>query len=88
MCFRYKGELQRLADAHLNGANGVKTTPKGLTFVDQWGSLRHAAGVAGVLAGYARVLQAKGQNAQASLIMSFAERQVSHSIISQMCLSV
>jgi hypothetical protein len=82
LCFRYKEELQRFAEAHLSGTHGVKTTPKGLTFVDEWGSLRHAAGVAGVLAGYARALRAEGQDAEASLIMAFAERQVNPSVVS------
>ena len=54
--------------------DGVEHTPKGLTFVDRWGSLRHAAGVAGVLAGYARAQ--KGKRSYSARIMKFAERQV------------
>lgn len=74
---RYAEELHRFADAHLGEKDGVEHTPKGLTFVDRWGSLRHASGVAGVLAGYARVLRKKGRNSNA--IMKFAEHQVGFS---------
>jgi hypothetical protein len=70
------------ANAHLNQTNGIVKTPKGLTFVDQWGSLRHAAGVAGVLAGYARVLRTKNRAVEASPIMALAERQVRPAVMS------
>lgn len=44
--------------------------------MNEWGSLRHAAGAAGILAIYSRGLTDKGQAAEADEIMTFAERQV------------
>ena len=44
--------------------------------MNEWGSLRHAAGAAGILAIYSRGLADKGQATAADEIMTFAERQV------------
>lgn len=68
--------MQYFATSHLDVDNGIRQTPLGLTFVNEWGTLRHASGAAGILAIYARGLEVKGQTAMADEIMDFAEQQV------------
>ena len=68
--------MQFFADSHLDVKNGIQQTPLGLTIVNEYGTLRHASGAAGILAIYARGLEAKGQTAVADEIMKFAEQQV------------
>lgn len=69
--------LAYFADSHLNSKNGIKRTPCGMTFVTKWGSCRHAAGCAGILAVYARgLLKANPGSKEALDIIKFAERQV------------
>lgn len=75
MC-RYQEKLEYFADSHLDAKNSINRTPKGLTFVSKWGSLRHAAGAAGILGVYSRGLKNRGQKAKADKIMKFAEHQV------------
>lgn len=64
----------------LNARTTIVHTPKGLLHVAEWGSLRHAAGTAGLLAHFSRALNSKGalsSNGIASEeIMAFAEHQV------------
>lgn len=73
---RYEDKLKFFADSHIGATNGIRQTPLGLTFVNEWGTLRHAAGAAGILAIYARGIEAKGEMAMAQEIMAFAEHQV------------
>lgn len=74
-CFGDK--LDFFAKSHLNCENGIKRTPCGLTFVCEWGSCRHAAGAAAVLALYARgLLKANADDENAVRIMEFAKHQV------------
>jgi Glycosyl hydrolase family 9 len=72
----YESKLAFFAEAHLKKMHGIKRTPRGLTFVSEWGSLRHAAGAASILAIYSRALKSNGRDAEASEIMQFAEHQV------------
>lgn len=73
----YAKRLAYFADSHLNSKNGIKRTPCGLSFVTKWGSCRHAAGCAGILATYARGLLKKNPKSPVALeILNFAERQV------------
>ena len=62
--------------AHLEeGSNeSVRRTPKGLTFMSEWGSLRHACGVAALLARYARYLDS--HDMRVADVLEFAEQQV------------
>ena len=68
-------KLDFFVTAHLEQTNGVRQTPAGLTFLNEWGSLRHAAGAAAVLALYARML-ADTDATRSREILAFAQRQV------------
>jgi hypothetical protein len=63
------------ATSHLLERNGPVTTPGGLTFVDKWGSCRHAAGAAAIMAIYARILN-RSDPRLARRVAQFAEQQV------------
>jgi hypothetical protein len=78
MC-RYEERLREYAESHLHSTNGVRRTPKGLTYVKEWGSLRHAAGAAGIVSLYGRSQLVKGNQAGAEM-MEFAEQQVRSSL--------
>ena len=77
---RYERHVANFADLVLNARTTIVHTPKGLLHVAEWGSLRHAAGTAGLLAHFSRALNSKGalsSNGIASEeIMAFAEHQV------------
>lgn len=77
---RYEHKLEFFADSHLRAQGGIKRTPKGLTFVSERGSLRHAAGVSAILAMYAKGLDCMGEEAKSEELLEFAERQVRKSI--------
>ena len=68
-------KLRYFADSHMRSENGIKRTPCGMTFVTEWGSCRHAAGAAAIMASYARHLAAKDPEAAAA-ILKFAQSQV------------
>ena len=68
-------KLDFFVNCHFERQNGIKRTPKGLTFVNAWGSLRHAAGAAAILARYARSLLSSDVE-RAAKILDFAESQV------------
>lgn len=73
----YAERLAYFADSHMNSKNGIKRTPCGLSFVTKWGSCRHAAGCAGIIASYARgLLKADPKSAEAAAMLEFAESQV------------
>ena len=72
---RLDAKLAVFADSHLNAKNGIRRTPKGLTFVSEWGSCRHAAGAAAILAVYARGM-APGSRRYAQDVLRFARHQV------------
>jgi hypothetical protein len=77
---KYEAKLAYFANSQVNALNGVEHTPAGLTYLSQWGPLRHAVGGAGILGIYA--LGLKKSNAVSSLgqnpeeIAAFAESQV------------
>jgi hypothetical protein len=77
---KYEAKLAYFANSHVNALNGVEHTPAGLSYINQWGPLRHAVSDAGILALFA--LGLKKQNAASSLgqnaeeIAAFAESQV------------
>lgn len=74
-CFGDK--LHFFANSHLNSQNGIQRTPCGLTFVCEWGSCRHAAGAAAVMAIYAQgLLKSNSDDEYAATVMDFARRQV------------
>jgi hypothetical protein len=74
---QYGEELEYFAESHLNQKNGIKRTPCGLTFVTKWGSCRHAAGAAAVLACYAFGLrQQDPASTRATEVAEFAQGQV------------
>jgi hypothetical protein len=75
MAFRYGEKLHYFAQSHLETKNGVRRTPCGLTFVSKWGSNRHAAGAAAILACYADGLVGINQPV-AQAVMGFARSQV------------
>ena len=68
-------KLDYFALSHLRCKNCVKNTPCGLTFITEWGSCRHAAGCAAVMAVYARQLRERDA-ARATEILDFARKQV------------
>ena len=72
---RQAKKLEYFATSHLDAQNGIQRTPCGLTFVTEWGSCRHAAGAAAVLAVYARHL-APTDSQQAAKLLDFARKQV------------
>jgi hypothetical protein len=67
--------LEYFAKSHLDCENNIKRTPCGLAFVTEWGSCRHAAGAAAILAVYARLLRKKNA-ARADSVLDFARKQV------------
>eukprot|EP00892_Ulva_mutabilis_P003515 jgi/Ulvmu1/1535/UM011_0265.1 len=74
-CFGEK--LDYFAKSHLNSENGIQRTPCGMTFVSEWGSCRHAAGAAAVLAIYAKgLLKSNPEDEVASNVMDFGQRQI------------
>ena len=77
---RFENNLRKLAEGHLKATNGIRRTPKQLTYVDKWGTLRHACGVSAVLAGFARGLRRRSKSGSdrelADQLMWFSERQV------------
>jgi hypothetical protein len=82
----YAERLAYFADSHLNSKNGIKRTPCGLSFVTKWGSCRHAAGCAGILAVYARGLMKKTPDSkEGHEILEFAEKQVLLSSAAHSC---
>lgn len=85
---RYGDKLCYFACSHLEAENGIGRTPSGLTFVSKWGSNRHAAGVAAILACYADGLSEKGCENDAEPIMAFARSQVCHSVEAQIAAHV
>ena len=72
---RYEERLRSYADSIMNGSGGVRHSGKGLVYISQWGSLRHATGAAGIVSLLGRGLKVRGQNA-GDAMMAFAERQV------------
>jgi hypothetical protein len=66
--------LEYFARSHLNLENNIKRTPCGMNFLTEWGSCRHAAGCAAMLACYARTLRKKDA-ARAADILDFARKQ-------------
>jgi hypothetical protein len=67
-------KLDYFAQSHLQVQNGIQRTPLGLTFVTEWGSCRHAAGVAAIMAVYARGLRTHDAH-RAAEMLRFAEQQ-------------
>jgi hypothetical protein len=67
-------KLAYFASCHMNATNGIKRTNCGLTFVSEWGSCRHAAGAAAIIAYYARHIAASNRE-QAAAALQFASRQ-------------
>ena len=67
--------LDYFATSHLDVTNGIRRSPQGLTFITEWGSLRHAMGATAVLASYARYLRPRHPE-RAAKIAEFAEQQV------------
>jgi hypothetical protein len=64
-------------DSHLQVTNGIQRSPKGLTFVPEWGALRRAVGAAAMLAKLSRLLRADPDKAQkANEALALAEQQV------------
>lgn len=55
--------------------NGIDRTPKGLTFLTEWGSLRHASGAAAIIAFYSRYVR-KQDRKRSQQMLQFAENQV------------
>lgn len=69
-----------MAEVLMNGdGNAITHTPQGLVHIAKWGSLRHAAGSAGLLARYARTLQGEptSKGSDPVDLTVFAEKQVS-----------
>lgn len=74
-CFGDK--LAFFADSHMNSENGINQTPCGMTFVCEWGSCRHAAGAAAIMALYAKgLLKVNAEDPRAVSALDFAQRQV------------
>lgn len=74
--------MDYFTSSHLYVQKGVKRTPAGLTFMSEWGSLRHAAGVAAIIAFYSRSVRVRdslGGRKRADEMLDFAESQVSFS---------
>lgn len=75
---KYEKKMAFFANEQLNSNGNIQQTPKGLTLMNEWGPIRHAVGVAGIMALYARGLEgtdsSMGDNAES--IMAFAEHQV------------
>ena len=59
----------------MSASGGVRHTGKGLVYISQWGSLRHAMGAASIVSLFGRGLKVKGQSS-GDAMMEFAERQV------------
>lgn len=73
---RYERKLEFFVSSHLQASNGIKHTPKGLTFVGEWGTLSHAAGAAAIIALYARGMDSMGEMSKSKGAKLFAEKQV------------
>lgn len=80
-------KLRYFADSHMGSENGIKRTPCGMTFVTEWGSCRHAAGAAAIMAVYARHLAAKDAEAAAA-ILKFAQSQARTLVATLPCTTV
>ena len=73
--------MEYFVESHLEACpgmpnNGIHRTPLGLSYFTPWGSLRHAAGHAAILAHYSRSVRAGGDAKRADAILEHAERQV------------
>lgn len=73
---RYREKLQYFLHCHLEQSNGVKQTPCGMTFLSKWGSCRHAAGAAAVLAAFSLSSGNVQNDSDAFMAGQFAEQQV------------
>ena len=72
---RYHERLRYFCKSHYTCTHGVSRTPCGLTFMCKWGSCRHAAGIAGIMALYAKIVQ-ETHPADAAAAKEFAMQQV------------
>ena len=75
---RYEEKMALFAKSQLNAEGNIHHTPQGLMYMSEWGSLRYAAGGAGIMAMYARGLTggSSSNGIAAEEIMAFAEHQV------------
>ncbi len=73
---KYKTKLEQSLDWWCNGAKGF--TPKGLAWLDTWGSLRYATTAAFVAASYAEGGKCSSDKAQK--YMSFCESQINYAL--------
>jgi hypothetical protein len=73
---RYEEQLEAFARKHTEGVREGLRTPLGLVVMSESGSLARAAGVAAILALYARCLRRRGCAGHAEELLLLAERQV------------
>jgi hypothetical protein len=68
-------EIDFFIDSHLNATGGIQRSPKGLTYVSEWGSLRHAAGAAAMLAKLSRFVRSNPEYAAPDAALAIAQQQ-------------